>query len=32
LTAAEVAADPYAPPWTSRSIELAEETRLRLGW
>jgi ADP-ribose pyrophosphatase YjhB (NUDIX family) len=32
LTAAEVAADPHAPPWTRRSVALAEETRLRLGW
>jgi 8-oxo-dGTP diphosphatase len=32
LTAAEVAADPLAPPWTRRSIELAEVTRLAHGW
>jgi 8-oxo-dGTP diphosphatase len=32
LTADEVAADPHAPPWTRRSVELAEATRLRLGW
>lgn len=32
LTAAEVAADPQTPPWTRRSVALAEETRLRLGW
>ena len=32
LAAADVAADPHAPPWTRRSVALAEETRLRLGW
>jgi 8-oxo-dGTP pyrophosphatase MutT (NUDIX family) len=32
LTAAEVAADPQAPPWTRRSVGLAEAARLGLGW
>ena len=32
LTAAEVAAHDQAPPWTRRTIALAEATRLRLGW
>ena len=32
LTAPEVAADPDAPPWTRRSVELAERLRLTQGW
>ncbi|CAA9580469.1 MAG: hypothetical protein AVDCRST_MAG49-4707 [uncultured Thermomicrobiales bacterium] len=32
MTAAEVAADPAAPPWTRRSIALAERRRAELGW
>lgn len=32
LTAAEVATDPLAPPWTRLSVALAEEQRLALGW
>lgn len=32
MTAAEVAAHDQAPPWTRRTIALAEATRLRLGW
>lgn len=32
LTAAEVAADPQAPPWTRLSVARAEEVRQALGW
>ncbi len=32
LTATEVAADPDAPPWTRRSVALAEQLRLSQGW
>lgn len=32
MTAAEVATDPLAPPWTRETIRRAEERRLALGW
>lgn len=31
-TAADILADPDTPPWTQRSIALAEQKRLQLGW